>query len=99
MQNTEDGKSTPTSNFAQTPAEYVKERNQALLNFEDFLLFAKKYQTNRLIPTRAVAEIAFHQLRTAALSLPDPIRLESYRWLKARGFHSWDDGELREHDK
>jgi hypothetical protein len=77
--------------------EYAKERNKALLNFKDFMEFVKKYRDH--IPRDEVALISYHQLRTAATGLPDPVRLESYRWLKANGYNSWDDGELAAHDK
>lgn len=38
--------------------------------------------------------IAAHKARTAATRLPMALRAESKEWLAARGFESWDDGDV-----
>lgn len=78
---------------ADTPAEYVKERNEALMDFATFITFAEKYGKFPL-PRKEVLEISFHQLRTAARSLKPEARSESKRWLLQRNYMPWDDGDV-----
>jgi hypothetical protein len=79
--------------FALTPKQYVAERNKALLNLDDFIVFCEKYAGS--IPERGVVEMAYHKLRTAAQGLPLKERKASYEWLCARNYTTWDDGDLR----
>lgn len=41
------------------------------------------------------AEICMHQMRTGITSIPIEIRSASYRWLRARGLETEDDGDLQ----
>jgi hypothetical protein len=45
-------------------------------------------------PSRAVAEIALHQSRTAVVALPMSVRSASKQWLIERGYRSLDDGDV-----
>lgn len=82
------------SRMALTPAEYVKERDKALMDIEDFVHFAAKYLQDRPLPKFNIIEISFHQLRTACNNIPREEKLKSWKWLRERNYQTWDDGEL-----
>lgn len=74
-----------------TIEEYTKARDEILLagDIDQFI---------KLVPvglgSYEVAEIAFHQARTAIPGLPLEIRQASKYWLTERGFNSLDNGDL-----
>lgn len=74
---------------------FIKERNAALERGDVKEVIALMAKHGLPTPSSlAVAEAMMHKVRTAVPALPMPLRLESKRWLTARGLHSLDDGDL-----
>jgi hypothetical protein len=76
---------------------FVAERDEMLLecDIDRMKAFHAKYNPNtKPFSNDEVAWLSLHKARTGAKSLPLEARLQSYNWLKERGFSSLDDGEL-----
>jgi len=72
---------------------YVEERNAALLgSLEAFATWAR--EKSGMSPEPHVIEISYHQLRTAARSLPMEARSLSKHWLLQNDLRPWDDGDV-----
>jgi hypothetical protein len=77
--------------------QFLKERNAALEtgDLDVVLAFARKWHHPQAdISTRKVAEMAMHKAITACEDLTMARRMESKRWLLARGYKSYDDGDV-----
>jgi hypothetical protein len=74
---------------------YNAERDAALLSRDprEVIKLLAKHTKHRL-PSLEIAEITMHQSTTAVRSLPMALRAESKRWLLARGYHPYDDGDV-----
>lgn len=73
--------------------EFLKERNEMLLanDIDRMLAFHAKWNPDRpSFSSREVVEISLHKARTAVCSLPMKERMLSKKWLKDRGYTSWD---------
>lgn len=82
--------------FADIMKAYVEERDKVLLSGDIDLLirFHQKHNPDQRPMDQTVAEVSLHKARTAALSLPLDVRMESKRWLARRGYTSMDGGTL-----
>lgn len=81
----------------QTIEQLVRERNAMLraCDVDKMIEFhAKNNPTAAPFPSREVAEIALHKMRTATKGLSLGERLYSARWLRERDYCSEDDGDL-----
>lgn len=75
--------------------EFLQDRLTALSSNDEEVL--KAYMRKYGMPINDNPEVfwcAVHKARTALPSLPLELRLESKKWLDARGWQSFDDGEL-----
>lgn len=80
-------------------AAFVKERNEVLLSgdIDRLLAFHAKHNPGSMtFSSREVAEVAMHKARTACVGLPIEARLASNRWLRERGYSTFDDGNLND---
>ena len=78
-------------------AEYFRERDAVLLKCDPDALIAFMHKHDLPTPSsRKAAEIMLHKTITAATLLPLKFRISSKQWLTERGYHSLDDGELKE---
>lgn len=78
-------------------AAFIKERDEILLAGDIDLMMAFHRKHNPGLPpfsSREVAEAALHKARTGAKTLQREARMESARWLRARGMSTFDDGDL-----
>jgi hypothetical protein len=78
-------------------AEFLKERNEALLSGDVGRCMAvyAKYNPDHPPPScREVAEIMMHKAITCCTDLPIEYRRQSKLWLNQRGSTSLDDGDL-----
>ena len=79
----------------------VKLRDEALLSLDrdQILRYYKRYSSREEYAWMANVESdvfwgAVHKARSANINLPIEARLESKRWLEAKGWQSWNEGEL-----
>jgi hypothetical protein len=78
-----------------TAKAYVRERNAALLgSIDEFEQWCHRRHSSRKVPVRPILEISYHQMRTAAVTLPMEARQISKRWLLERQLMPWDDGDI-----
>lgn len=76
---------------------FCKERDEMLLacDVDRMMAFHAKHNPDSPgFSSREVAETALHKARTGVQSLPAEERLKSKRWLRDRGYSSFDDGDL-----
>jgi hypothetical protein len=75
--------------------KYNAARDRALLAGVDAVIAFAAEQGLRF-SCREAAEVTMHKMRTMCVRLPIEARRVSYAWLTARGFETWDDGDLRQ---
>ena len=75
--------------------QFKRDRRKALLSMDKtkILRYADKYGA-KLPENDTVFWVAIHKARTGCLDLPMKERKKSAKWLRSRGFHTMDDGEL-----
>ena len=75
--------------------QFVADRDHAFLSMDEATIRAYCRKWHIHIPDNpTVFWAGIHKARTAATSLPREVRLLSKMWLTARGFQSFDGGEL-----
>jgi hypothetical protein len=69
--------------------EYNRERDKVLLtaNAPEFVRWAESKGV--IFSSPAVAEIAYHKMRSACAHLPLDIRMASDKWLRDHNYESW----------